>query len=229
MFKDFHGYQIYDDGTIFSTKTKRWLKFDYPTGYAQVQLSINGESKRFKVHRLVAFMFCNPPENYYELTVDHVNGDHIDNRACNLEWVTMRENNIRARKNGQNNVSQSNSDRWLNEEFRVKTSQRFSEVRNALGLSRGKNNGNFRYDIRNQNGDLILMADLVTMMRKSLTTVWKKVRKYVQGEYVPEFESLGIVSITDLKDTVNRLSKAKDSSNESENKAYKIVRTKRIE
>lgn len=229
MFKDFHGYQIHDNGTIFSTKTNKWLKFDYPKGYAQVRLSINGKTIRYKVHRLIAFMFCNPPENYYELTVDHINGDHTNNNAYNLEWVTMKENNVRARENGQNNISKSNSDRWLNEDFKVKTSRHFSEVRNTLGLSRGQNNGNFRYDIRDQNNNLILMVDLARMIGQCLTATWKKVRKYIQGEYVPEFENLEIASITDLKDKVNRLSKAKDSIDEPENKTYKAVRTKRIE
>lgn len=44
----------------------------------------------FYVHRAVATLFVPNPEN--KRYVDHINTDTADNRACNLRWVTGREN-----------------------------------------------------------------------------------------------------------------------------------------
>ena len=63
------------------------------TGY-RVDLHKNGDVKGYLVARLVAFTFLGfpPDENY---TVEHKNGNRLDNRVENLEWMT-RGDNIRA-------------------------------------------------------------------------------------------------------------------------------------
>ena len=46
--------------------------------------------KSVRVHRLVALHFVENPDNKPE--VNHKDGDHFNNKASNLEWVTGSEN-----------------------------------------------------------------------------------------------------------------------------------------
>ena len=59
-------------------------------GYLRVDLCDGGKSRMFSVHRLVCQAFHDNPEN--KLDVNHINENKTDNRACNLEWSTRKEN-----------------------------------------------------------------------------------------------------------------------------------------
>jgi hypothetical protein len=74
---------------------KQSLKKD---GYLRVVISINGKSKHYSSHRLVAKTFINNPLNKKE--VNHINSIRNDNRVCNLEWVTPSENLKHSYDNG---------------------------------------------------------------------------------------------------------------------------------
>ncbi len=56
----------------------------------RVSLWLNGKSKDWLVHRLVAFAFLGVPRN--KLTVNHKNGNRLDNRIENLEWLSLADN-----------------------------------------------------------------------------------------------------------------------------------------
>lgn len=58
--------------------------------YKSVSLNNRGDAATRYVHRLVAQAFIENPEN--KLTVNHINGDKLDNNVENLEWSTLTEN-----------------------------------------------------------------------------------------------------------------------------------------
>lgn len=59
-------------------------------GYYTVSLCKNKKRKTYSVHRLVALHFL--PNNDDTMQVNHINENKLDNRVCNLEWVTTKEN-----------------------------------------------------------------------------------------------------------------------------------------
>ncbi|MEL7418089.1 MAG: NUMOD4 domain-containing protein [Cyanobacteria bacterium J06555_3] len=63
---------------------------DNTRGYLRVNLSKNGQSKFFSVHRLVATAFIPNPDRLPQ--VNHRNGVKTDNRVENLEWVDISKN-----------------------------------------------------------------------------------------------------------------------------------------
>jgi hypothetical protein len=67
-------------------------------GYRSIQLSVSGYKKDFLVHRLVAESFIWKPCN--KNTINHIDGDKLNNVVGNLEWVTQADNNAHALKTG---------------------------------------------------------------------------------------------------------------------------------
>lgn len=99
--KDIEGYENYyiisNTGKIKSLLTNKLLALSDVNnmGYKRVTL-YKPVKKRFFVHRLVAYHFC---EGYSEdLVVNHKDGNKQNNNADNLEWVTHSDNDIHAYK-----------------------------------------------------------------------------------------------------------------------------------
>ena len=86
-------YQVSSEGRIKSLKwnKERILKPSMDKdGYLLVTLCAGGKPKTLKVHRLVCEAFHENPDNKPQ--VNHINEDKADNRACNLEWCTCKQN-----------------------------------------------------------------------------------------------------------------------------------------
>ena len=75
------------------------------SNYLYVSFTIKGMTKQHSVHRLVAKAFIANPSN--KATVNHIDGNKLNNNVCNLEWNTYSENLKHAYANGLNIASRS--------------------------------------------------------------------------------------------------------------------------
>lgn len=93
MYKNYSNYEVFENGQIWSYKTKRFLKpRTLSTGYQQVNLYSNEcKRKTLYVHRIVyeAVTGSPIPEG---MQVNHINEIKTDNRFENLNLMTPKEN-----------------------------------------------------------------------------------------------------------------------------------------
>lgn len=95
MFKpinDFPWYLVSREGYAINTDSGHvMIGAVKKTGYKEIVLTDEDGKPHYRLlHRLVAEAFCEQREGANE--VNHINGDKLDNRAENLEWVTHGEN-----------------------------------------------------------------------------------------------------------------------------------------
>lgn len=93
--QDYDGYLVSNMGRVASLKHRkpRLLKaFPNNKGYYRVCLCRDGKSRHFLVSRLVAEAFCENSRPEVAVVVDHIDSDIANNRADNLQWLTLSEN-----------------------------------------------------------------------------------------------------------------------------------------
>lgn len=86
---------VFENGTVWrelKTKCKITGLTMEKTGYKRVIVN----KKMVLVHRLVAELFLGKSD----LTIDHIDGNKLNNAVSNLEYVTRKENLSRGWKNG---------------------------------------------------------------------------------------------------------------------------------
>ena len=94
-------YKISSTGKVFSCKNNRTLSPGLcGSGYKKVQLCKDRKARQRMIHRLVAEAFLPNPDN--KKTVNHKDGNKLNNDVSNLEWNTYSENLKHAYKHGLN-------------------------------------------------------------------------------------------------------------------------------
>lgn len=102
----YEDYGVNDEGYVFSYKKggRRQVKAAL-NGLLKdrlvVGLWMNGKGKTINLHWLVLNTFHPKPSP--ELVCRHLNGNSLDNRLCNLQWGTPKENSIDCLNHGTHN------------------------------------------------------------------------------------------------------------------------------
>lgn len=94
--QDFPDYYVSSVGNVWREKNNGFYLKLRPNNQRLVKLYANREHKDMYVHRIVAMSFVPIPSKYQgipieELEVHHINFNHNDNRASNLQWLTKAE------------------------------------------------------------------------------------------------------------------------------------------
>lgn len=92
--EQYPGYQVSNQGQIRSFKQSKEghiLKPKISAGYAGVDFRKDGKTYYGLVHRIVLSTFS-PTEGWETLTVNHIDGNCLNNNLENLEWMTQPEN-----------------------------------------------------------------------------------------------------------------------------------------
>ena len=145
MFTDMGTYIVYDDVRIFCKIRSCFLNFYMNSGYYECTIYVGSELKKMKVHRMMCLAFKENPSNHP--CINHIDGDKLNNALDNLEWCTYLHNNQHAIDTGLRDVSTSNSERWLDEEWAKATRNKISQTRIDNGTAVGRNNPRFKYEV----------------------------------------------------------------------------------
>lgn len=102
-------YQISNTGRVRSFKNKDSIILKPGTnnrGYQYVNLSFLGKYKSIGIHRLVAIYFV---KGNKKLTVNHKDGNKLNNTSNNLEWCSMKDNHDHFKSNHLYKISGENN------------------------------------------------------------------------------------------------------------------------
>lgn len=103
------------------------------SGYYSIMIRKDGVSKRFLIHRLVMINFIGIDEN--KLDVNHKDGNKLNNRLDNLEWVTKSENSKHMVKNGLSNYDKQKKKISLIKDGIIYEFNSYKEANETLNLS----------------------------------------------------------------------------------------------
>lgn len=94
-------YAVSSGGEVYDLLKSKFKPQHRIYGYLAIGLrDVDRKTHYWRAHRIVALTWCNPPENWRELQVNHKDGNKLNNHKDNLEWCTAKENMAHAHENG---------------------------------------------------------------------------------------------------------------------------------
>lgn len=134
--KEFPDYQVSNLGRVKS------LKYSAPhilspslsksNGYYQVILRRDAQSTTMKIHWLVAEAFLG--ERKPEMTINHINGNKLDNRVENLEYLSMTDNMHHASEHGLLTIGSNHPQAKLSENDVIEIKRALQNYRRGMIL-----------------------------------------------------------------------------------------------
>lgn len=91
-------YEYSTMGRVRSIKNGRLIRTSLSGFYKRHDQMVRGITKHHALHRRILETF-DPRSESDILYCDHINEDKQDNRLCNLQWVTPKENTFRYHEN----------------------------------------------------------------------------------------------------------------------------------
>lgn len=114
---NFENYEVSNFGSIRNRNTNSIRKLQLKMGYYYCCLSENGNSRNFRVHRLVAQLFVKNPDKKNNNVVNHLDGNKLNNDYRNLEWTTVSGNNKHAIKNNLTGITRRRVLQYVGDEL----------------------------------------------------------------------------------------------------------------
>ena len=98
-----NGYSFCEDGTVLNKDGSIKRCMINKKGYYISNFYVNGRLETHFIHTLIAYLFLGKKPIGYE--VDHINNNRLDNRVCNLQYLTKSENNKKSYDSGNSKFS----------------------------------------------------------------------------------------------------------------------------
>lgn len=123
-------------------------------GYLRYTLCKNGKNKQYFVHRLVAQMFISNPNNLP--CVNHKDGNKENNCVYNLEFCSIRDNNLHALRTGlrdmKNNKLSKQVEQYDMNGNLINIFKSANDAKRITGMSQGHISECCRGEIKQYNG-----------------------------------------------------------------------------
>lgn len=214
-------YYVYDDGRIYSLKSKKFLSPDTSTGYARVLLCHNGIHKRFNVHKLVGLFFIPNPENLP--IINHKDNNILNNHVDNLEWISYSDN-----VKSENCIKHEKiyASPFTDDELKTEEWKSFRDGRYFISnLGRLKNSDNNKILSGHINPVTVYIRDNLFFRDGSKQTI---PRHHIVWEAFHPNEEIEVLNHKDGDKTNNRLSNLENiSRSENLSHAYKVLKSKK--
>lgn len=128
----FENFYVSNLGRVRNVKSNKILKENIKNGYAYVGLTEGTKQKSCRVHRLVANAFIDNPEN--KKYVNHIDGNKLNNRVDNLEWITASDNVKHALNNNLFCTQARKVSQYDKKGNLIKTFNSLAEASNVTGI-----------------------------------------------------------------------------------------------